>query len=703
MIHCNKVSAAVLAGVALGFVPIASHGLGFGRPVSRAILGERLQMQVPIRLEAGEDLAQDCLASDVYVGEDKLPRGAVSLAVERAVGASEATLRLQTQGVLNEPVVTVYLIAGCQARVTRKFVLFVDPPSLAAAETAPLTATAPSDNPAPADAGGAAAASTRRPASSTAARTAARAPATRAAASPASEAGGMASPGAGGLSTSMGAAAKAPKAAKADTGSRLLLDPVEQDALVLPELRPTATLGTAALDDSPASKERRAAAAALWQALNATPEQLARDRQRLAELEQRLVALQAESDKAKAALASTAPVSEAAPGWLVTGLGALVLVLLPLVLWLGWRLWRAHRAAAASDWMASAVNSEARDTGVDDDLSRTSVDFVRRPEGLHAPEVDTFQGELAHPATSVQPDWSVPAPAPFAPAPVFQAPVPAPSVTLEPPPAPAPVPMGSPVQREALREVSVEELIDLEQQAEFFVVLGQDDAAIDLLEGHVQSTTGGSPLPYLKLLEIYQRLGQRADYERVQADFNARFNGYAPAWEADLQQGHSLADYPGVIERLQGLWSTPARAMDVLEKSLTRPDHDAETFDLPAYRELLFLYAVARDLSERESRDRQAVDLLLPEMGGAQPASQLTVRGESDEVAPLMATRPIKAQPGARPSISLDLHLDDLTAPEPDPAASEVRVTDPLPSAPRTLDPLPFHVDDSDTPHIGKA
>jgi hypothetical protein len=709
MIHCNKVSAAVLAGVALGFVPVASHGLGFGRPVSRAILGERLQMQVPIRLEAGEDLAQECLASDVYVGEDKLPRGAVSLAVDRAVGASEATLRLQTQGALNEPVVTVYLIAGCQARVTRKFVLFVDPPSLAAAETAPLsaTATAPSDNPAPADAGGAAAPSARRPAASAVARSAARASAARAATSPASDAGGLASPGSGGLSTSMGGAAKASKAAKADPGSRLLLDPVEQDALVLPELRPTATLGTAALDDSPASKERRAAAAALWQALNATPEQLARDRQRLAELEQRLVALQAESDKAKAALARTPPVSETAPAWLVAGLGALVLVLLPLVLWLGWRLWRAHRAAVSSDWMASAINSEPRDTGVDDDLSRTSVDFVRRPDGVHAPEVDTFQGELAHPAPLAQADWSAPAPASFTPAPVFQAPAPAPapSVTLESPPASAPVSMASPVQREALREVSVEELIDLEQQAEFFVVLGQDDAAIDLLEGHVQSTTGGSPLPYLKLLEIYQRLGQRADYERVQADFNARFNGYAPAWEADLQQGHSLADYPGVIERLQGLWSTPARAMDVLEKSLTRPDHDAETFDLPAYRELLFLYAVARDLSERESRDRQAVDLLLPEMGGAQPASQLTVPGESEEVAPLMATRPIKAQPGARPSISLDLHLEDLTSPDPDPAASGVRVTDPLPGAPRTLDPLPFHVDDgNDTPkHIGKA
>ena len=180
---------------------------------------------------------------------------------------------------------------------------------------------------------------------------------------------------------------------------------------------------------------------------------------------------------------------------------------------------------------------------------------------------------------------------------------------MTPPPASPVMTLASPVQREALREVSVEELIDLEQQAEFFVVLGQDDAAIDLLEGHVQSTTGASPLPYLKLLEIYQRLGQRADYERVQTDFNARFNGYAPAWESDLQQGHTLSDYPGVVERIQSLWPTPARAMELLEKSLTRPDRDAETFDLPAYRELLFLYAVARDLSERDARDRQDVAL----------------------------------------------------------------------------------------------
>jgi hypothetical protein len=217
-----------------------------------------------------------------------------------------------------------------------------------------------------------------------------------------------------------------------------------------------------------------------------------------------------------------------------------------------------------------------------------------------------------------------------------------------------------------LREVSVEELIDLEQQAEFFVVLGQDDAAISLLESHVANTTGASPLPYLKLLEIYRRLGRKDDYERVQGQFNQRFNAHAPSWDADPQQGHALEEYPGVVERLQSLWSAPAKAMEVLEKSLTRPDASADTFELPAYRELLFLYAVARDLSERELHERANIDLLLPALESGQGADDgvdkpsISEANVADSGEPLMVTRPIKAQPEVLPSLSLDFHLDDL-------------------------------------------
>ena len=82
-------------------------------------------------------------------------------------------------------------------------------------------------------------------------------------------------------------------------------------------------------------------------------------------------------------------------------------------------------------------------------------------------------------------------------------------------------------------------------------MLGQDDAAIDLLMGHIRSSGGTSPLPYLKLLEIYRRQGDRESYERTRERFNHRFNAYAPDWDSDLQHGRSLDEYPGVMQRLQ--------------------------------------------------------------------------------------------------------------------------------------------------------
>ena len=53
-----------------------------------------------------------------------------------------------------------------------------------------------------------------------------------------------------------------------------------------------------------------------------------------------------------------------------------------------------------------------------------------------------------------------------------------------------------------IQGVSIEELLDLEQQVEFFTVLGQDDAALSLLVEHLRSTGGTHPLPYRKLMEI---------------------------------------------------------------------------------------------------------------------------------------------------------------------------------------------------------
>jgi pilus assembly protein FimV len=183
-------------------------------------------------------------------------------------------------------------------------------------------------------------------------------------------------------------------------------------------------------------------------------------------------------------------------------------------------------------------------------------------------------------------------------------------------PMPSPVLPASTFRLGALqpaptRDLSIEELIDLEQQAEFFIVLGQDEAAIDLLVEHIRSTGGVSPLPYLKLLEVYRRQGAREGYERTRVRFNQRFNAYAPDWTADPAQGRSLEGYPEVLPQLIQVWPKPLDAMAALEAMLFRKT-DGELFDLPAYRELLFLYAMARDLLDREAVATGTVDLLLP-------------------------------------------------------------------------------------------
>ncbi|MCO5977918.1 type IV pilus assembly protein FimV [Ideonella oryzae] len=165
---------------------------------------------------------------------------------------------------------------------------------------------------------------------------------------------------------------------------------------------------------------------------------------------------------------------------------------------------------------------------------------------------------------------------------------------------------------DAPREVSVEELLDLEQQADFFIALGQEDAAIEVLMSHLRSTGGQSPLPYTKLLEIYRRQGDRSAYERVRARFNRRFNAYAPDWDLGPMHGRTLEDYPEAVGEIEAAWKAPLDAMAVLEGMLFRRDETRELFDLPAYRDLLVLYAIARDLWQAAGGQQDQVDLLLP-------------------------------------------------------------------------------------------
>lgn len=561
---------ASLAGMTAG----AAQAIGFVRADAGASLGSFLSFPVTVRLAADEALAAPCVSAEVIQGEQRIAPSNVRIVVEASDVPDERIVRVTTRVAIEEPVVTVIATLGCINKIERHFTVFADPPLVTLAQAAPVEAPRPVEAPAaPAVTPPAAASAPQSPATGAAStdRVAPPAPPRRAARPPAPRAtAGTATPRTAAAGGARGAAPAVRSAAAASAPTpRLKLDPLEPAAARSPgadAVVQEAALRVAAMAASAALAEQAASAAqanantaaerlrAVEQALEAVRAEAQRDRDQLAQMRSRL--------------ADGAAWRQWAP-WLVAGMALLA----ALALWLWFKLRRVQRQQQAQWWAAAQAAS-------------------RQPP-LNPP--------------TLQPMTLPPQMAPTPPArPMFPSPAPA-----------RPSGFGSSTQfpdsamAHAPRDVSIEELIDLEQQAEFFVVLGQDDAAIDLLMGHIRGSGGTSPLPYLKLLEIYRRLGDRESYERTRARFNHRFNAYAPDWDTDLQHGRSLEEYPSIMRRLEQCWSTPIDAMAELESLMFRRD-SGELFDLPAYREVLFLYSMARDLLDHQGGPPTAIDVLLP-------------------------------------------------------------------------------------------
>ncbi|RZT93871.1 hypothetical protein EV670_3428 [Rivibacter subsaxonicus] len=588
---------------------------------SQATLGQPLDLSIPIRLDDSETLSTECISADIHFGDNRQQPGVVSLALEPALpGASERVLRVLTNTRIDEPYVTVELALGCQSKVARRFTLFADPPLF----TPPVGATAgvASRATGPNEAARAVAPAAVAPAQP-AVRRARRAAASDDRGTLAATGGVPAAPAAAGARPGSRTAAAAP------SGPRLQLTPLDRSARPAPRQERESSLAAEAAASAEAEARQVAEAAS-------AAEQARKDRTRVEQLEaslQRLRAETAQTQQTMRGLQAQVQSAEAArfSNPLVFMLLFLIGMLLLGLVWL-WRLRIQDRAAAA--WLGDATRERERSTEVD---TAEAIAFAPASlptaalEAAEAPAVRsaaTRAGEFDAETTQVLPRSSPPV------------------ATLQ-------------SSEPARRAVSAEELIDLEQQAEFFIVLGQEEAAIDLLMGHLRSTSGTSPLPYLKLLELYRKRGNRREYERVRERFNMRFSAYAPDWELDLNDGRALEDYPSVIGRLQALWPTPSRALEVLQLTLARPEGEpqaSESFELPAYRELMLLYSVARELAEGEPIDtRSGVDLLLPIGDELEPIS---LEWREPVVERLTATAAVPAQPGAQQALHVDLPLD---------------------------------------------
>ncbi|HEX6016519.1 MAG TPA: hypothetical protein VFZ28_00310 [Burkholderiaceae bacterium] len=574
---------------------MAAHALGIVGAPSNATLGAPLNFPIKVRVTDDESLNSTCVTAEAFQGDQRIPPSSLRTSIEQGSIPDERVVRVYTTVAIDEPVITVTLTLGCAGRFERRFTLFADPPlvtvaaapgAAAPSTTEPPVAATPARREAaasapPADAGTApgagsaeAAAATSQPqrpprptvghppARAAAPRAPPRRPAPRAvAAAPAVPEAPTAAAGArGGV---------VPARAPAASGPRLQLDPLEPIAR-----GSAAASAAAAVQEAQLRVAAMAASAAIAeQAAGAAMASAAAAAERLHALEQGVEKLRADAQRDReqaAAIRSQLARAENA-GRMTPWLAVALALLAALALWLWLRVRRLQREREAAWW--AATRAAARPPPNPPTLHPMTLPPQAAPPPLVKPEATV----TVRPATPAKPAFRDSL---FA----FQ---------QEP------------------RDVSIEELIDLEQQAEFFVVLGQDEAAIDLLMGHIRSSGGTSPLPYLKLLEIYRRQGDRESYERTRERFNHRFNAYAPDWDSDLQHGRSLDEYPAVTQRLVARWREPLDAMAELEALMFRRD-GGELFELPAYREVLFLYSMARDLLDHQGGPPTAIDVLLP-------------------------------------------------------------------------------------------
>lgn len=584
------------------------QAVGFGRTTPAAVLGQPLNVVIPLRTDPGEVLTAQCLSAEVIAGDTALPANQVRVALVQGSSEQDWIARISTTSPIEEPVVELAVSVGCERRFMRRFTALADPPTVsqrgipanmgitapvvmgsgfAGNELAPV-ARAPKRARSVVDREARSARVTENVDSLKSSRSERRKEARAKKAktksgAPAADimlAGNTPAPAVSSTPAPARVAMPAPNDAQM---ARLLLDVGSGPRLRMDIEEP--------LMRAPGGEVLPAASGALG------GDAVGEDLRRLQTLEKTLADLKRErqasvdaSNSLRSRLAEAESQSRLLP-WLA----GLLLLVGGVALWLAMRMRKQgkQREGAGVQWWASGQSQDSR--GPVPEPAASGLEHYSSPADQGHSASKTGDASVWEPASPDESSME--------------------RTVVQPQSYGLSSSSGSFVDGTAAvpREVSVEELLDLEQQADFFIALGQEDAAVDLLMTHLRGTGGLSPLPYTKLLEIYKRQGDPNAYERIRARFNRRFNVYAPDWEAGPLQGRTLEDYGDAVIQLQAVWASPLDAMAVLEAMLFRKDDAQDMFDLPAYKDVLLLYSLARDLWQQGGGSAAPeVDVLLP-------------------------------------------------------------------------------------------
>jgi hypothetical protein len=590
----HKVRGTLALAVALALVawPTQPEAMSLGRSRGAAVLGRTMDVTALVTMESQEPTPEvGCFSAEVFYGETRISPQNVTITPVRT-SPSELALRVRSSTLIDEPFVTLYLRVTCSQNLARKYVLLADSPSEPASAVQSALPLTSSQTLAPAGTAAATGPSTRVPSDKNAVSEAKQARAAARAEKKAAQAALQASTGQAVEKASPSQAVEKVSPPVRARKPAVLAGPVaalprlKVDLLDLTSVRePSLRSSTELLTQPSSDPQARTVAAALWRAINKSPDDLVRDGVRLQSIEaevrtmadvskqqtQELTVLRSDLQQAKSARYANP---------FMYALGALTLAALAFAAW-AWRrrgdaskpqpwwgnVHKFDEAAAVKQSNASLLEASSEDLG----LPPKRKPVV--PYGASKPSSNPGVSFGAANALSQTGGASFDGSADL----VSSAPG-------------------------ASRSVNTEELFDIQQQADFFMSLGQHSQAIDILQNHISDNVGTSALAYLDLFDIYHKIDQREDFEALRDEFNRVFNAQVPQFDNYGSESRGLEEYGAAIERIQALWPNP-KVLSVIEESIFRsPELDAKPFDLLAYRELMLLYAIAKDVSLYDSQ-----------------------------------------------------------------------------------------------------
>ena len=138
-----------LLGFTLLCLAAGSSALTLGRVRGAVMLGQPLEVSVPVQVDAEEGGSAQCFEADVFYGDVRLESSRVAVHADTPSQGSSLLVRVSAYPRVDEPVVTVYLRAGCSQKTARRYVLLADLVSEMLSPVATMAAPATRVVPAP--------------------------------------------------------------------------------------------------------------------------------------------------------------------------------------------------------------------------------------------------------------------------------------------------------------------------------------------------------------------------------------------------------------------------------------------------------------------------------------------------------------------------------------------------------------------------